>query len=121
MISELKSGAETLVPTYDKGAFNGEGERRSRSDWQRLNARPDERVAIILLEGWFVGFRSLDARTLQDRWQRAVECRSLEEYQGQLGANRYQDIEYVNSALESYEQVFRYTVQVFVIFDSADL
>lgn len=112
VIKDLKSGSETLIPSYDKGALNGKGERRPRTDWQRLNVRGDERVAIILLEGWCVGFRSLDTRTLQDKWQEAVECSEREEYRGRLGVNRLQDIDHVNSALRTYEQVFRYLVQL---------
>ena len=107
VIQDLKLGRRTIAPTYDKSAFDGEGDRYPQASWQRFNEVDDESVAIILLEGWCVGFRPLDVRKLQSRWQHAVWCHEHEEYRGRLGANRYENIDFINTALDKYVQVFR--------------
>jgi D-glycerate 3-kinase len=43
------------VPVYDRSAFMGQGDRRPRSEWQRITAPLD----IVIFEGWLLGFRAV--------------------------------------------------------------
>jgi D-glycerate 3-kinase len=41
------------VPTYDKSAFGGKGDRASEASWLKVSKAPD----FIFFEGWMVGFK----------------------------------------------------------------
>ena len=64
-------------------------------------------MTVVLLEGWCVGFQPLDERTLQQKWQQAVEHSGSVEYEGRLGANRFEDIDFINTSLAEYTPLFR--------------
>ena len=108
VIESLLSGSETLIPSYDKSAYGGEGDREPRSKWRKLNAKGEEGVAVIILEGWCIGFEPLEAEPLRSKWQAAVALSQMEGYQGRLGLNRFEDIVYINTSLADYAEVFRY-------------
>ena len=60
--SESESDWEVIkIPSYDKGAFNGIGDR-SNDKYYTLIESP---IDIIIFEGWFNGFYSLDPTILQ--------------------------------------------------------
>ena len=60
--SESESDWEVIkIPSYDKGAFNGIGDR-SNDKYHTLIESP---IDIIIFEGWFNGFYSLDPTILQ--------------------------------------------------------
>ena len=65
-------------------------------------------MAIIILEGWLVGFRPLEVEPLRSKWQAAVALRQMEGYQGGLGFNRFEDVVFINTSLAEYAEVFRY-------------
>lgn len=48
----LKQNEHFLVPRYDKSAYSGQGDRRPREQWERVQGP----VQILLLEGWMLGF-----------------------------------------------------------------
>lgn len=50
------------VPRYDKGAWQGEGDRLPEADWTAVE-RP---LDLVLLEGWMLGFSAVGAEALSD-------------------------------------------------------
>lgn len=57
------------------------------------------------MEGWCVGFRPLSAVELKHKWDSAVAQTDQKGYQGQLGYTRHADVDYINDALKSYDQL----------------
>lgn len=71
--------AEVRVPSYDKGAHGGEGDRHPEALW------PAQRtpLAVLFFEGWMLGFRPAGEGALAD--PRLAPCdRALEGYGGWL-------------------------------------
>lgn len=63
----LCAGEPTKVPQYDKSQFGGEGDRVPEDAWETVNdARP---VQVVIFEGWCVGFRSLSAAEVEEKWR----------------------------------------------------
>lgn len=59
VLSNLLQGMETKVPSYDKSAFSGQGDRAPLERWNTVNATGEEKKKIVILEGWCVGFRAV--------------------------------------------------------------
>jgi len=51
-----QDGGAVRVPVYNKGAFNGMGDRRPRDEWPAVTLPLD----VVLLEGWMLGFDALE-------------------------------------------------------------
>jgi D-glycerate 3-kinase len=51
---QLGEGEHLAIPSYDKGAHAGRGDRRSRSEWPVVAGRID----VVVFEGWMLGFRA---------------------------------------------------------------
>ena len=49
------SGTEVRIPSYDKAAHNGKGDRKDPADWDVVKGPVD----VVLFEGWMFGFREL--------------------------------------------------------------
>lgn len=135
MFDALKRNEPVRIPRYDKAAFGGEGERVDVSRWGLVNGGGGEgegdgkgdggeggKIEIVIFEGWCVGFRAWDERTLRGLWEDAV--RKKEEkgekkasetgtgtkmgtdgdtYNGRLGYVRFDDVRTVNEALRGYD------------------
>ena len=108
IFASLRDGKETQIPSYDKSAFGGQGERTSQNEWKVVNRIGEERIRIVILEGWCVGFRALETQELREKWEEAVIQRKNGKYQGRLGWNRFQDVEFVNEALREYDALTEY-------------
>lgn len=54
-------GDVVALPAYDKSAHAGRGDRRPRGDWPAVVGPVD----LVVLEGWMLGFPSLDAAALE--------------------------------------------------------
>lgn len=106
--ASLRDGREVQIPSYDKSAFGGQGERTPRNKWKVVNGVGEERVRVIILEGWCVGFRALQDQELRKKWEEAVIQSKSDSYQGRLGWNRFQDVEFVNEALRGYDALTEY-------------
>lgn len=55
-VRALADGSECSIPRYDKSAFNGQGDRFSIEHWSKIIGPVD----LLILEGWFLGFQSVD-------------------------------------------------------------
>ncbi|KAL8819291.1 MAG: hypothetical protein Q9191_007765 [Dirinaria sp. TL-2023a] len=68
-INEADEEHSVLLPTYDKGAHNGRGDRRPRVDWIAVESPVD----LVLLEGWCVGFQPSAQSTIKDLYSTALQ------------------------------------------------
>lgn len=108
------------IPAYDKSAFNGAGDRAPKAQWEVAN-EGEERVDIILLEGWCVGFRALEDEDLEKKWSEAKDKaeRQGEAYKGRLGKERLEHVSYVNDKLNEYDELTN-MFDAFVFIDAED-
>ncbi len=103
VFSSLRNRREVQLPSYDKSAHNGQGDRTTQKEWKTVNRDGEESIEVVIFEGWCVGFRALEPEDLQRRWERAVAQKEDVGYQGRLGFNRLEDLEFVNEALKRYD------------------
>lgn len=94
-----------MIPSFDKSAFAGQGDRAPQSKWKVVNARGEKKIEIVVLEGWCVGFRALKVEDLQRSWHEAVIQKARHGYVGRLGWNQFEHIEFVNNALKGYDAI----------------
>jgi D-glycerate 3-kinase len=95
------------VPSYDKAAFSGLGDRMPESQWPLVPGP----VAVVILEGWCVGFRALPDEDVEQRW-RAAGSRTLHWH-------TLESLLFVNSALRAYD-VLTDRFDAFIHVDAAD-
>lgn len=94
VLRDLRAGRETRVPSYDKAAFSGRGDRRPESEWLVANAPGEPRVEVVILEGWCVGFRALPPAELEAKWR--GESLTLRHH-------TLENLSFVNDALRGYD------------------
>lgn len=87
---------------YDKSAYNGHGDRADPNTWRKVNAEGEQKVQVVLFEGWCVGFRPLSDEELEKRWRAAKEEEERGSGRGRLGKLKLEDVKTVNEALKGY-------------------
>ena len=92
----LCAGKEAWIPQYDKSAFAGLGDRAPASQWARVNGPGQDKIQVVILEGWCVGFRAVAAAEVEAKWK--APSRTLHNH-------RLQDLEFVNDQLAAYDAV----------------
>ncbi|BCS11417.1 uridine/cytidine kinase [Aspergillus luchuensis IFO 4308] len=110
VFSALRAGQRTAVPAYDKSAFSGQGDRVPPSQWEVVNKEGEEKVKVVVFEGWCVGFRAWDEEVLRGKWADAVRLKEAAaagqgEYKGRLGHVEFEDVKTVNEALRGYDVI----------------
>ncbi len=105
LFCDLRNAKETLIPSYDKSAHNGQGDRAPKDTWQVVNRKGQPAAKVVIFEGWCVGFRALSERELKTRWESAMRQAGEGDYDGRLGLNNLEDISFVNEALRKYDQL----------------
>ena len=105
LFSDLRQGKVTRIPSYDKSAYGGQGDRVPEEEWVEVNRDRRHESQVVIFEGWCVGFRALPREKLVRDWESAVREREKGNYMGRLGWNRIEDIEFVNEALRKYDQL----------------
>lgn len=73
------------------------------SQWEIVNKEGEEKVKVVIFEGWCVGFRAWDDDTLRGKWEGAVRQKEEGGYDGRLGHVRFEDVKTVNDALKGYD------------------
>ncbi|KAL1301993.1 hypothetical protein AAFC00_002447 [Neodothiora populina] len=94
--------SDIRIPSYDKSAFNGQGDRVDASEWELVNDS-DKTVEIVLFEGWCVGFRALSDKVLEQKWNQAREAAQQPGYQGRLGKLFFDSVKFINDELKEYD------------------
>lgn len=56
-LKKMKDGEEIRIPVYDKGAFDGDGERIG---WKTITKKPD----FIFYDGWMLGARKVEDESI---------------------------------------------------------
>ena len=109
LFSALRRRASNIrIPSYDKSAFSGQGDRRDAADWQVVNNNPTEpKIEVVIFEGWCVGFRPLSEDSLKDKWNhaRSESERPDRTYDGQLGKLDFDSVHFVNDALKHCDEL----------------
>lgn len=97
------------VPSYDKSAFSGAGDRLPVSDWETCNREGQPPVEVVIFEGWCVGFRALSDDQVEQKWKAAVQLYEAqgEAYEGRLGRLQLDSVTFVNNKLREYDQMTR--------------
>ncbi|KAL8855061.1 MAG: hypothetical protein Q9221_000258 [Calogaya cf. arnoldii] len=104
VVASLRTGQETSIPSYEKSAFDGKGDRKPQTQWTNVNKIGQQPVKLVVLEGWCVAFRALDEAQLTALWTDAVKQSTQgNSYRGRLGHNRLEDLHFINEALKGYD------------------
>lgn len=103
VFASLAAERPTAIPQYDKSAFEGQGDRVPKAQWKIVNEEGQEKVKVVIFEGWCVGFRAWDDQTLRAKWEDAVHQKKNGEYDGRLGHVKFEDVKAVNDALKRYD------------------
>jgi D-glycerate 3-kinase len=96
VFTSLLNAQPTLIPQYDKSAFNGLGDRSPPSDWIPVNQPGQPTVQVVLLEGWCVGFRSVSRDEVEAKWRAPSRT---------LHTHKLEDLLFVNDQLKQYDIV----------------
>jgi D-glycerate 3-kinase len=67
-LRHLRAGDEVALPSYDRSAALGRGDRRPESEWPRTTGPLD----LVILEGWMLGFEPVDEHAIGDPQLRTV-------------------------------------------------
>jgi D-glycerate 3-kinase len=105
VLRSLRDEQPTKIPRYDKGAFDGAGDRVPEEQWGEVNSGDREKIKIVILEGWCVGFRALGHGKIEEKWREATNARGKGGYDGRLGFNRLEDVLFVDDALRGYGEL----------------
>ena len=119
IFSSLTQNEPTGIPQYNKGAFDGQGDRVPESEWEKVNVgygADGKIIKVVLFEGWSVGFRPLDASVLRRKWEDAVRARERGDYVGRLGHNSSKSVVDINEALREYDSITKYARRVLPFF-----
>lgn len=96
VFKSLCEGQTTLIPQYDKGAFDGWGDRAPEERWIAVNQEGQPRVQVVLLEGWCVGFRSSSHQDIEAKWKAPSRT---------LGLHKLEDLVFINDQLNEYDVI----------------
>ncbi|GIK07831.1 hypothetical protein Aspvir_003500 [Aspergillus viridinutans] len=120
VFESLRAGRPTAIPQYDKSAYSGQGDRVPESQWETVNGDGQEKIKVVIFEGWCVGFRALDDEVLRGKWEAAVRQKDQGDYNGRLGHVKFEDVKAVNDALRKYD-VLTDRLDALVHIDAQDL
>ncbi|PGH15045.1 hypothetical protein AJ80_05670 [Polytolypa hystricis UAMH7299] len=127
VFASLRQYLPTRIPLYDKSAFHGQGDRVPVEQWETVNdvSNGQERVKVVIFEGWCVGFRARSEDDVREAWEDAVRKRDEAGdnkeggYKGRLGYVRCEDVRDINEALRAYDE-FTDQLDAFIHIDAED-
>lgn len=95
------------IPTFNKAAFNGEGDRNDESLWINI----EKPVDILIVEGWFNGFVPLENKDqMEAKYQKSALLQSFP----------IDDLYEINSFLDEYTKIWEF-FDVDILFDTDDI
>ena len=118
-LTSLRQRNLTKLPSYDKSAFQGTGDRTDPSTWEEVNQTGESKIEVVILEGWCAGFRALSPSQLKKKWQIAKEAVTSGASDGRLGRLKLHDVEFVNEALKQYDEAW-HMFDAFLHIDAED-
>jgi D-glycerate 3-kinase len=111
VFASLAAEGLTAIPQYDKSAFEGQGDRVPKEQWKVVNEEGQNKVKVVIFEGWCVGFRAWDDQTLRAKWEAAVRQKESGDYSGRLGHVKFEDVKAVNDALRRYDALTKWVLE----------
>jgi D-glycerate 3-kinase len=108
LFKDISSRTKNIrVPSYDKSAFNGKGDRRPKHEWETLNREGEPPVEVVIFEGWCVGFRALSDDEVKRKWNAAKMDLASQghAYKGRLGHVDLDSVLFINQKLSDYERI----------------
>lgn len=100
------------IPSYDKSAHGGLGDRCSKEDWTIVT----QPVDLIIFEGWFNGYFSIpDEQMLKKKWTDIQRRES-----NRLDLINFESVLQINSFLEEYQKIWK-LFDVFVCIKTSDI
>ncbi|KAF4778582.1 D-glycerate 3-kinase [Colletotrichum scovillei] len=106
----ITKGLPTKVPSYDKAAFSGQGDRVPQSQWTEVNKPGQPKVQVVIFEGWCVGFRALPEAEVEAKWK--APSRTLQKH-------KLEHLLLVNERLREYDAMTD-LLDVFIHIDAED-
>ncbi|KAK1673721.1 D-glycerate 3-kinase [Colletotrichum godetiae] len=106
----ITKGHPTRVPSYDKAAFSGQGDRVPESQWTEVNGPGQPKVQVVIFEGWCVGFRALVEAEVEAKWK--APSRTLQKH-------KLEHLLLVNERLKAYDAMTD-LLDVFIHIDAED-
>jgi D-glycerate 3-kinase len=101
----MDDSEDTLIPSFDKSLFNGEGDRVPRESWRCVPAGAS--VDVVVFEGWCIGFQALEDDVIRDIWNKTLQTQMMAKYPTQtLKDHAIEDLLEVNSNLRRYCEMF---------------
>lgn len=92
---------DIAIPSFDKSAHNGEGDRSPMAAWPKYSGTVD----VVVFEGWCVGFTPISVEEIGAKRRRALEVQATQSAQpslSTLGLHSQKDLEQLNVALSRY-------------------
>ncbi|KAG0132634.1 P-loop containing nucleoside triphosphate hydrolase protein [Tuber indicum] len=96
VFQSLHHQQETKIPSYDKSAYEGQGDRADEASWETVGGPYD----LVIFEGWCVGFRPLPDDVVVEAWN---EDRTSGK--GTLGKHSLEHLLFVNTKLKDYDTI----------------
>ncbi|TPX22213.1 hypothetical protein DIZ76_014079 [Coccidioides immitis] len=121
VFDSLRKGLPTKIPTYDKSAFKGQGDRLPEDRWEVVNdvENGGRKAKVVIFEGWCLGFRARLPDDIRTAWENAVQQKATGTYDGQLANVKLEDVLAVNEALKGYD-AFTDQLDAFIHIDAED-
>ena len=114
LFTALLNSQPTSVPSYDKSAFSGSGDRVPPSQWLRINQPSQPKIQVIIFEGWCVGFRSLNPAEVEVKYKAA-----LSDSNSALPRHKLEHLLFVNERLKEYD-IMTDTFDAFIHIDAQE-
>lgn len=112
-LSSLRSNQPTPIPSYNKSAFSGAGDRVPVSEWKTVTT-----PTIVILEGWCVGYTSLPSSEIQAQYQQSLPPQSNPS-NSTLPNHQLPHLLFINTQLSAYNRVWEF-FDTFIMLDAKD-
>lgn len=114
LFTALCTQQPTLIPSYDKSAFSGAGDRVPPSQWTSINQPSQPKIQVIIFEGWCVGFRSLSPAQVEAKYAAAAT-----DPKSTLPKHKLEHLLFINSKLKEYD-IMTDTFDAFIHIDAQE-
>ena len=104
---------EVKIPIFDKSLHSGEGDRLPKDKWNVVSIKDQERLDLVVLEGWCLGFSPISLEEARRRFDEAGSSQERLSY-------TLSEVLEVNEKLEKYLDLWAFLdVLVQVYFSSS--
>ncbi|EIE83141.1 hypothetical protein RO3G_07846 [Rhizopus delemar RA 99-880] len=108
--SLILNQTNVAIPVYDKSLFDGQGDRLPEKEWKHVSGPFD----IVLLEGWMLGFKSLQNQSLEAIYQSKQDKDTFKSL-------KFEDVNMLNESLKQYEAELYPYFDIFIHLSPLDI